>query len=464
MDEVTGAKTGYGRSGTTLRPGVVASRRSALTILAKLASDPIRSIPPEAFEARMVVSNVFGATRVYLSEPSLIQDALVRGADHLFKSDEMKRVLSPALGDGLLTADGASWRWQRQTMAPAFQHARLTALLPLMIKAAESTRDRWLPMPAGATVDIGHEMMMTTFAIIIDTMLSGSARLDAAGVERAVSDYLSATPWMFVFALLKAPAWLPYPGSRKAARANRVLRGTLQARVAARRGAPSNHADDLLGMLLAATDPQTGRAMSDEEITDNILTFIAAGHETTALALAWTFGLLAKHPECLARLVAEVDAVTGDGPVRPGHIGALTYTRQVIDETMRLYPPAPLIARRVEKPFEIEGVALPVGSVLFVPIYALHRHVSLWDRPGVFDPDRFAPETAGTRHRYAYMPFGAGPRVCIGTAFATMEAVAILAVIVKALRLELVGAALPKARMVVTLRPWTPMMMRVGRR
>ena len=443
--------------------GIVHSRRSAVWILAKLVVNPLLSIPPEAFSARAVVSKVFGATRVYISDPSLIQDSIVRSADHLAKSAEMKRVLGPALGDGLLTADGPSWRWQRQTMAPAFQHARLTSLLPLMIKAAEATRDRWLAMPKGATIDIGHEMMMTTFAIIIDTMLSGSEKLDAAAVERSVSDYLSATPWMFVWALLDAPHWLPHPGSRKAARANRFLRGTIKARIAARRGGETG-TNDLLGMLLGASDPQSGRAMTDEEVTDNILTFIAAGHETTALALAWTFGLLAKHPDCLARMLSEIQSVTGDGPVRPEHVAALVYTRQVIDEAMRLYPPAPLIARSLTAPLTIAGVALPVGSVIFVPIYAVHRHIDLWERPNTFDPDRFAPAMVGRRHRYAYMPFGAGSRVCIGTAFATMEAVAILAVIAKALKFELVGATLSDAHMVVTLRPSNPIMMRVGRR
>ena len=444
----------------TLEPGVVVSRRPILATLAKLVLDPLASIPPEAFTQRMVISRAFGATRVYVSDPALIQASVARGADHLAKSVEMKRVLGAALGDGLLTADGASWRWQRQTLAPGFQHAKLTALLPMMITAAEATRDRWLALPPGATIDVGHEMMLTTFAIIVDTMLSGPDGMDAGIVERGVSDYLAATPWMFVMALLKAPRWLPYPGSKRAALAIRVMRGTLRKRIAARRIERAG-GDDLLGMLLAAADPQSGRALSDEEVTDNILTFIAAGHETTALALSWTFALLSLHPDCLARLVAEIETVTGAGPVLPAHVAELTYARQVIDEAMRLYPPAPLIARSVEEDIEIAGVPLPKGSVVFVPIYAVHRHASLWERPDVFDPDRFAPGTSGSRHRYAFMPFGAGPRVCIGTAFATMEAVAILAVIVKALRLDLVKPTLPRAKMLVTLRPGRALKMRV---
>ena len=307
-------------------------------------------------------------------------------------------------------------------------------------------------------------MMLTTFAIIVDTMLSGPDGMDASVVERGLSDYLAATPWMFVMALLKAPRWVPYPGHRRAALAIRVMRGTLMKRIAVRRlAAVGNGAgdEDLLGMLLAATDPQSGRALSDAEVTDNILTFVAAGHETTALALSWTFALLAAHPDCRARLVAEVDRVTGGGPVQPSHIADLVYTRQVIDEAMRLYPPAPLIARSVERDIEIAGVTLAKGSVVFVPIYAVHHHASLWDRPDVFDPDRFAPDASKGRHRYAFMPFGAGPRVCIGTAFATMEAVAILAVLMRALRLDLVDTRLPKPQMHVTLRPGRALKMRV---
>jgi cytochrome P450 len=204
--------------------------------------------------------------------------------------------------------------------------------------------------------------------------------------------------------------------------------------------------------------------MTDEEIVDNLLTFIAAGHETTALALAWTFGLLAAHPEHAARMVAEIDEVSGGGPIEASHVERLAFTRQVVSEAMRLYPPAPMIVRTVEREIEVGGAALPAGSVVFAPIHAVHRHRTLWPRPDAFDPGRFAPEAVKARHRLAYMPFGVGPRVCIGATFAITEAVAILAVVAKALRLERVDPELPEPVMRVTLRPSRPLRMRVAPR
>ena len=331
-----------------------------------------------------------------------------------------------------------------------------------MITAAEATRDRWLALPAGSEIDLGAEMMRTTYRIILDTMLSGPTGIDAGEVARGVRAYLRASSWMFAVALLKAPAWLPYPGKRPALASVRAMRGEVGAMVAARREARTG-ADDLIEMLLDAVEPDSGRTMTDAEITDNILTFVLAGHETTAVALGWTFALLADQPEVVARLVAEIDAVTRGEPVRPDHIAGLGYARQVVSETMRLYPPAPLIARAVARDIELGGVPLPAGSVIFVPIYAVQRHAATWARPEVFDPDRFAPEAVRARHRFAYMPFGAGPRVCIGNGFAIMEAVAILAVLLQALRLERIGP-MPGARMRLTLRPTEAIRMRATAR
>ncbi len=446
-----------------LPAGVATADRSSLSLLAAIIRNPLTSLPAACFSARMVVTRNLGRLRLYVSDPALIHELLVRGADRTEKSEEMKRVLGRSLGEGLLTADGAAWRWQRQAQAPAFRHERLTALLPAMIAAAEATRDRWLALPPGTSVDVGHEMMQTTFAIILDTMLSGREGIDAARMERSVSTNLRATSWAFAMAILKAPRWLPFPGRLRSQAATRFMRRAVRDVAARRRARPADprRRDDLLDMLLSAKDAETGRAMDDEAITDNLLTFILAGHETTALALAWTFALLGADPSCLAKLQAEIEAVTGGGPVEPRHIADLAYTRQVASEAMRLYPPAPMVARAIQQDMEIGGLPVPAGSVVFVPIYAVHRHASLWTRPEVFDPERFAPETIKARHRFAYLPFGAGPRICIGSGFAMMEAVAILAVLAKAVRLEPMEATLPEPVMRVTLRPSRPLRMRV---
>ena len=441
---------------------VAVSKRWTPRLLGTIIRNPLAALPPEIYDHPLTVTSVLGRTRVYVTEPELIQDVLIRQGDALAKSPELIRILGPALGTGLLTANGPTWRWQRRSLAPGFQHDKLLALLPAMIAAAEATRDRWLALPAGAAVDVAHEMMLTTFKIIVDTMLSGPRGLDTAVIERCVAAYLKPTSWMFALSLLGAPEWVPYPGRRRGLDAAATMRRTVEAMVAARRATPGS-TDDLVSLLLAASDPDTGRAMSDDEIADNLVTFMTAGHETTAMALGWTLMLLAAHPEVEERLLAEIDAVCGDGPVRPDHVARLAYTRQVLNEAMRLYPPAPIISREVLRPIAVGGLAVAAKSTLIVPIYAVHRHRSLWADPDRFDPDRFAPEPVKARHRYAFMPFGAGARICIGSAFATMEAVAVLAVLLKALRVEMPGA-MPPSLMRITLRPSRPVSMRVAPR
>ena len=448
----------------TLSPATPAPvRRSALSVLIRIIRNPMDALPRGIFTAPLVHVEALGRQRFYVLDPSLIQEALVGNADALSKGPELRRALGAALGEGLLTADGAHWRWQRQSAAPIFRHERLMAFLPAMLEAAADTRDRWRALPDGAEIDIGHEMMHTTFDIILETMLSGRANIDATRAERAITHYLETTGWVFALSLINAPSWMPYPGKRRAAAAARYLRGEI-GRIAAAHRAAGSKSGDLIDLLLSASDPETGRTMTDAEITDNLLTFITAGHETTALGLAWTFDLLSRNPDCAARALKEIEDVTGGGALLPEHVGKLTYTRQVFQEAMRLYPPAPIIARAVTRAFTLGNRPVPVGAMIYVPIYALHRHTKLWDRPDQFDPDRFAPEPSKERHRYAYLPFGGGPRVCIGSSFAMMEGVAILATLLRAVQLTSVADQPPKPRMRLTLRPEGKRKMRVHRR
>jgi cytochrome P450 len=442
-------------------PGVTVSRRSPFSVLPALVRDPLQALPPEIYHEPVVYSQVAGRRRILLADPALIHEALVRNADALNKGEDVRRALGPALGQGLLTADGAHWRWQRQSVAPAFRHEKLMGLLPAMIAAAEKTRDRWLA--SRSPIGIGHEMMRTTFDIIVETMMSGPAGIDVARVERGITDYLKPTGWVFALSILDAPEWLPYPGRSRARAAATYLRSAITRMIAERRRKPDGR-EDLVALLLAASDPESGRTMTDEDIADNLLTFVTAGHETTALGLAWTFLLLARHPDHEARVLAEIDEVTAGEPVRAEHIARLAYTRQVFSEAMRLYPPAPIITRTATRAFPLGGFMVPQGAVLIVPIHAVHHHATLWESPERFDPERFAPEQAKDRHRYSYMPFGAGPRICIGSAFATMEAVAILAVLLQAVRLRSRSDDMPAPMMKVTLRPKKEAEMLVERR
>ncbi len=434
------------------------SRRLDLRTLRAVVRNPLDALPPEVFDAPLVEGVGGSPKRWYLLDPELIQEVLVRRADRFPKTPENRRVLGPALGEGLLTAEGAHWRWQRRAAAPAFQPGKLAALAPAMLSAARETRDRWLARPGGP-VRVNHEMMRTTFDIILATMLSGpgdggadGGGGDPARFEAAINDSLAPVGWALASAILGLPTWTPYPGKARATRAVAYLRGEA-ARIAAERRRGGGGREDLLTLLQAGADPETGRAMSDAEIADNLLTFISAGHETTALGLAWTLHLLAGAPQVEARLLAEIDAVTGGAEVAPEHLPRLDYARQVFNEAMRLYPPAPLISRQPMEDCELGPVTLKAGELVIIPIYALHRHRRLWDDPERFDPERFAPEAVAARHRFAFMPFGGGPRVCIGNAFALQEAVAVLAVLLQRLRVRAVDATTPRAVMRITLRP-----------
>ena len=294
----------------------------------------------------------------------------------------LRRALQPLLGDAILTADGARWRWQRQAAAPIFRPDQIRSFVPAMIAPAERRRALWLSR-VGEEVNVAQEMMHTTFDIIAETMLSGQGRADVSRVEQAFTDYLNPTSWATALILLRAPCWMPYPGRRRAERARDYLRGEV-ARIVSERRHGDQAYPELITRLLKATDPETGRAMGDRDVVDNVLTFITAGHETTALALAWTFYLLSLHPEIEERVVQEIGAVTQGAALREEHVEALSYTRQVVLEAMRLYPPAPVVVRTATRDVSLGAEVIRAGSPTYIPIYAIQRHRRLWDEPDTF--------------------------------------------------------------------------------
>ena len=431
--------------------------------LSTVVRNPLEAWPETIYREPVYTSTVLGNSSLFVMAPNLIRRVMVDDADAFEKSEVLRRALSPALGDAILTADGARWRWQRRAAAPIFRAERIRSFVPAMIAAAERTRDA-LAAASGAEVDLAQTMMRTTFEIIVETMLPGAGGIDAARVERGITDYLESTSWVVALTLLRAPAWLPFPGRAKAERAKTYLRDELLRLAAEGRRTGTEGRNDLLSLLLAARDPETGQAMDDRDVADNLLTFVTAGHETTALALTWALYLLSHHPESEALIAAEVEAATAGGPLAPEHVDALPYTRQVILEAMRLYPPVPVVVRAALRDVDLDGIPVRAGTPITIPIYAVHRHAALWDEPERFDPARFAPEAAKARDRYAYLPFAAAPRICIGMGFALSEAVAILAVLVRSLRFSLRPGYLPVLKQRITLRPSEGMPMRVSRR
>jgi cytochrome P450 len=431
-----------------------------LSILRRTVRNPIESWPPAVYEEGLVRTVFIGRTTFFVSDPDLIQQVLVDDADKLEKAEPMRRALEPALGQGILTAEGARWKLQRRTAAPVFRPNHVNNFVPAMIDAARRLRARWAALPEGAPIDAGREMMHITFEIIMETMLSGAGDADASAVERSMSDFLESTSWAIALSALRAPMWMPFPGKHRAERGQDYLRQFTAARAAERR-ASGERRDDLLSLMLDARDPETGEALSDLDVVDNILTFIGAGHETTALALTWTFFLLSRHPDIEAKILAEIAAVTGGAPLEAQQVASLTYTRQVIQESMRVYPPVAMVVRQAVAPFTMGGEAVKPGDNVFVPIYAVHHHKALWSDPAVFDPERFAPEAVRGRHRYSYLPFGAGPRICIGMGFALLEAVAILGTLLPAVHLRADPQFRPTPKLRVTMRPAEGMPMTV---
>ncbi len=444
---------------------------SQVRLLRAVLRNPLEAMPSSVFSQPVARRRFMKRDLLYICDPELIRQVLVDQEGSFVKADAMRRALVPALGQGLLTAEGAHWRWQRRAASPIFRHDRLLGFVPAMIHAAQATVQRWaLEDPATARVEMLHEMMRTTYDVIVETMLSGAPGLDQGSIERGIAQYLDSTPWAVMTSLFGIPRWVPHPKKRQGRIARDYVRaaliGIVQDRRQAMLEAPKEDAaqDDLLALLLQAQDPETGKAMNDRELADNLLTFIVAGHETTALTLSWTFYLLARHPDIEARVVAEIAQATGGSALRPEHVPKLGYTRQVIQEAMRLYPPAALVTRMAATNISMGALVVPAGTPTYVPIYAVHRHLSLWDNPDAFDPERFRPDAVKARHRYAYLPFGAGPRICIGASFAMLEAAAILATVLQSVRLSLPPGFEPSPRLRITLRPDGGLPMTLGRR
>ena len=352
----------------------------------------------------------------------------------------------------LFLAEGTDWRWQRRAVAPIFRHETLLSFVPIFASMAQRQVARWCAAERAGPIDAAAAMTRTTFEIIVEAMLGGSASLDAEHYSQALTDNFDTIPWHIIYVMFSIPEWMPYPRRRRAMRSRNFLHQDIRRIIESRRSVQSSQ-PDLLNLLLAARDPELGRSMSDDEIVANLLTFITAGHETTAVALTWTLWLMAKDQATQQLVLEEVRAVAGNQMIDGGHIEGLSFCRQVIQEAMRLFPPAPGIARISKAPIDIAGVQIPAGTRIHIPVFALHRNVGLWDNPNAFDPSRFAPDQVKTRSRYGFLPFGAGPRVCIGAGFAMIEAAVILATVVRAFCFQPVPGHKPKPVAKLTLRP-----------
>ena len=437
--------------GTTWTAKLGATARLPMQI-ATMVRSLIDVWPDAVYSQPLVETRLLGRTTFFIADPRLIRTLLVDHADALVREEVAQRALVPALGGGILTSDGAAWRMQRRTVASAFRPECIRALVPRMHQAAQTTSARWSARNPQKPFDLLRDMMRTALDIVLAALVSGDSGLDVDAFERALEIYIGTTNWKMAYAMMGVPSSVPHPKQGAGAQAALFARSAM-ATIVARRRISHRPGTDLLGMLLGARDPETGTPMSDEAIVDNLLTFVAAGHETTALALTWTLRLLHDHPEVEGRVLDEIEEVGPDFAKDPHAVDHLVYTRQVLMESMRLFPPAPLIVRHTTRPVPLAGRTVPAGCSVHIPIYALHRQERLWFRAAAFDPDRFSPGISAQRERFAYMPFGAGPRVCIGAGLAMTECLVVLASLLPQYRLRPTRATTPRVQMRITLRP-----------
>jgi cytochrome P450 len=405
---------------------------------------------PEIATHAPIISGATGKRWHMVMDPEALRIILRDRVEDYPKSMVTKLILEPAIGNSLFVAEGAEWLWQRRTAAPVFTHRNIAALAPVMTRAAERAAARF-DAASGRAIDAFDEMVAATFEVISDVTFSGGEAFDRGGVHRAIEDYIGQTAKISLLDILGAPAWVPRPGRMFAGGAMRQMKRMADASIDQRRKAPHEGVPDLLDLLLAGEDPKSGRKMNVDELRDNLLTFIVAGHETTALTLAWSLYLCAFAPEIQKVAREEAQAALGDRAATVADLPALPLIRRIVDEALRMYPPAAFLSRTAQKADRLCGREIRPKDTIILPIYALHRHHSHWQNPDAFDPDRFLDPKAIPR--FAYLPFGDGPRVCIGASFALQEAVIILATLLARFKYALVPGKAPKPVMILTLRP-----------
>jgi cytochrome P450 len=420
-------------------------------MLPQLRSDPIAVFLEAADRYGDLVHLKAGPYHGYLlSNPADIKHVLQDNYRNYHKSPLYER-LKDGIGEGLLTSEDSFWLRQRRLAQPAFHRQRIAAMADAMVDAAEEMLVRWEhPSKDERPIDLVDEMMHLTQRIIVRTMFSTDLGPAAEIVNRTwpvINKRIGETFWS-----TKLETRLPLPANRRFRRALRELETVVYQIIADRRRSGRDELD-LLSMFLSARDEDTGEGMTDRHLRDEVMTMLLAGHETTSLALSWTFLLLSEHPDVASRLAEEVDAVIGDRRARFADTDALVYTRMVLDEAMRVYPPAWGFSRLALNDDWLNGYKITAGSIVFLIPYVVHRRPSLWPEPERFDPERFRPEVAADRPRFAYFPFGGGPRHCIGQQFALLEAQLILATVMRRYRVELVPGQQIVPEPLITLRP-----------
>jgi cytochrome P450 len=392
----------------------------------------------------------------FTNDPALIKHVLLDNHRNYNKQNMDYQNLKPLVGEGLLTSDGDFWLRQRRLIQPAFHKARIQAFSEIMTGSTLEMLERWQQHDPKRPLDITGEMMRLTLSIVGKALFSQDLSQEAATVGEAFSIANEEISLRFR-SLFNPPLWVPTQRNRRFASASNSLNSVVDEIIKTRRAELSRGDDqahqDLLSMLIKARDENSGEGMTDSQLRDEVMTLLLAGHETTANALSWSWFLLSQNPEAEQRLDEELERVLNGRTPNMDDLSKLEYTRWVIQESLRLYPPAWMISRKAIEQDEFNGYLIPTGAIIEISPYVTHRHPKYWDDPLRFIPERFQRDQSEKRPPFAYFPFGGGPRLCIGRDFAMAEAQLVLATIASRYCLEMVPGYPVEPEPLITLRP-----------
>jgi len=435
--------------------------RGTFAILKALRDNPIDLWTRAHFEEPIVESRLAFGRVIVVSEPAAIRKVLVENTGDYRKSAIQTRVLSVALRNGLLTVEGDQWKRQRRTLAPLFARKTVMGYSPAMGEVIDALIARWRAAGPGQALDIGAQMNRLALDVLARSCFSDGIGDNPDAMRAAMMAYVEIAGRIDPFDVMGVPEYIPRLTRWKARPLLRYFDDAVSAMIGRRRSrlahSPNEAPRDLLAALMDARDPETGAPMSEIEVKANILTFIAAGQDTTANGLTWALYLLASSREWRDKVRAEAQAEFGAG--LEGLAERLTNTRAVFDESLRLYPPITATSRAAGRRDQFAGRVIEKGAMVVVAPYIVHRHRQLWDDPDIFDPTRFLPGAPRKIERGAFIPFGSGARMCLGASFAHQEAVIVLASLVRAFDLELTPGQTVWPHQGITLRPRDPLLM-----